>query len=238
MVLRTFAGVGQPRPTMQLCSTSGVPRIDHRHGQIVEMPDIAGGERRTLCKRNAGDYGIKQIALPSGTFASTDQRGRFFGSRVIKRQDSRFEILLNQPIKRRLSIGLPAPARHNRKTGTNLKHGDCCRPEGCPWLTIKPRERHRIRLRHQLRYDVGIEDNHYLNFGVLSLICNCAIGSSSSMPLNSLAASVPNPLRRLPSSFTASRRMSRISSSMEWPCWAARRCNLRLTASSRLRTIT
>src|SRR5262245_29246056 len=63
------------------------------------------------------------------------------------------------------------------------------------------------------------------------------MGSSRPIPRNSLTASVPNPPRRSPSSFTASRRMSRTSSSIDRPWRAARRCSLRLIASSRLRTI-
>ena len=39
--------------------------------EIIEMPDITGGERRALRERNAGDHGITQFARPSRTLASS-----------------------------------------------------------------------------------------------------------------------------------------------------------------------
>src|SRR5438105_7608546 len=198
------------------------------------MADVARSERGALREREPGDHAVAKFARLSGAMASCHQRGRLFPGDLVEAKHAVLEILLDQPRKRRLSLRSPAPDGHDCKTVMNLHYCDGSGPERCPSLTIEPRDDSRIRFGvHQLRHDIGVEDDHQSNLtGLTGYPRSSGIGFSSPMPRNSLTASEPNPPRRRPLSLTASRRMSRTSSSIDRPWRAARRCSLRLIASS------
>ena len=53
----------------------GAPGVDHRHAEIVEMPNVAGGERGPLCQRNFRDHAVAKLARLSGAMPGChDQR--------------------------------------------------------------------------------------------------------------------------------------------------------------------
>src|SRR5688572_22483257 len=87
--------------------------------------------------------------------------------------------------------------------------------------------------------DVRLQDNHSSNFGTRYLPprISTILNSFGTFPSKSFISCVPKPSLRGASAFTASRMMTRASSSMLRPWLLARSRKRRFTFSSRLRTI-
>src|SRR5262249_14025753 len=97
----------------------------------------------------------------------------------------------------------------------------CGQPEAVGLLTIEPTFKFGIALAlHERRNDIGIENDHFRNFGERTEYPrHSGISSFSPIPANSLAMAVPRPSAGAvrSSRLTASRKMVRTSSSMLRP---------------------
>lgn len=124
--------------------------------------------------------------------------------------------------------------RHDAQSNSNFENRNGCGSDRDPRLFIKPRDHASIGSpEHERRKYVRVQDDHRSNdAGLISYPRSSEIPDSSPALENNEDISVPNPPAWVSSSLTALRRISRISSSMLWPCFLARRCSFSLTELS------
>src|SRR6266508_91845 len=147
----------------------GIPGINDRHAEIVEMPHVASCERSALRQGNAGDHGIAEIARPASATTRIHKECRLFCGSVVEGKDAALELFLNNALEQRVSLCLPASGRHRGQTVTDFKDRHSCRPHRRPCLTIKPcSDDYFVFAKHQRRKYIGIENDHSSNFAGLT----------------------------------------------------------------------
>ena len=62
----------------------GLPWIDDRDLQIVEVPRIAGGEHRFAGQRDAGDEGVAHVDRAPGSLPAGCESRRLAGGRFVE----------------------------------------------------------------------------------------------------------------------------------------------------------
>src|SRR5579872_251051 len=131
----------------------------------------------------------------------------------------------------------PSSLRHGLQPNTDFQDRDGGDPDRSSRLAVEPCQDFGIgSLPHQGGKDVGIQKDHGSKSAApTAWPRNSGISVVNPALENRAAISVPNPPEGL-SSRAASRRISRTSSSMLWPCRSALRRSLALTLFSRSRT--
>ena len=173
---------------------------------------------------------------PLGRESSSCLRGD-----IVKRKHTTVEIVGEDLCECVFQSAAAATRLQDFESEPDFEDGHGCRPDGLRSLPIQPGQNAIVRLlSDQFRKDIRIEQNHRFSFGgTAGWPRSSAISSPSRSPIRAKRAAIRDPKgsRRVDSSFTALRRISRTSSSVLRPCRRARRCRRVFTSSSRLRTI-
>ncbi len=218
--------------------TSRTPGIDQVDSHAFEVPQVARSKFRPARRDDAGYLEIADLDTVTRPLALGGDAPGCVGCGSVERLDPSLQVVFNQLLECDLEFAASPASCDQIQTPSDFEQGDRRCPNRLGWLSVQPSHDSGIgRASHQLRDDVGIEDDHLSrSAGRPGWPRASAIASSSPIFANLAEMRVPRPDEAAPSSRTAFRRISRTSSSVLLPCLRARRWSFALTSSSSCRT--
>lgn len=211
------------------------PRVDEAHAEIREVTDVAGGDGRFTCKCDPRYLSVAYLDRLASPLPSSNKCPGSICGGDIEGEDSLVEILAEDLLEGSFEMPTSTRRRKELQARSDLGHGDRGCPDRFRRLSVQPVDHDGLRLgSHERREHVGVEQDHGSERSAPRDGCPRNSMKSCSIPSRRNRDAIVDPSRTglAGPTRTASRRISRTSSSVERPWARALRWSAFFTSSS------